>query len=85
MVLTYTCIRKCFFLDGIRNPGDKLILDSSVGDECCHLVRTPTEEQLAMQAEAQKEEQSTEAPAVPKAVGAKVVSTRKKSNGSKKA
>jgi len=85
MVMTYTCIRKCYFLDGIRNPGDVLILDSSVGDGCCHLVRTPTEEQLAMQAEAQKEEQSTEAPAVPKAVGAKVVSTRKKSNGSKKA
>lgn len=83
MVLTYTCIRKCFFLDGMRRPGDRLILDTTVGDACCHLVRTPTEEQLAMQAQEEKKE-NTEALAVPKAAGAKVVPTAKKKMGARK-
>lgn len=82
MVMTYTCIRKCFFMEGIRNPGDRMILDTSVGDACPHLVRTPSEEQLAMQV-AEKENSETEAPAVPKAAGAKVPSGNRKANGSK--
>lgn len=80
MVLTYTCTTKCFFLGGIRRKGDRLVLDSKVGDACPHLVRTPTEGQLEMQAA--ETETKTEA-SVPKAE-AKVVSTpKKKSNGGK--
>lgn len=84
MVMTYTCVRKCFFLGGIRNPGDRLVLDSSVGDACPHLARTPEEGQAEMQA--QRENSLTEAPAVPKAAGAKAVSKGKRpatGNGSK--
>lgn len=85
MVMTYTCICKCYFMEGIRKPGDRMILDTSVGDACPHLVRTPSEEQVAMQV-AEKENSSTLAPAVPKAAGAKAVSKGKRpatGNGSK--
>ena len=80
MVLTYTCIRKCFFLNGIRKEGDRMILDTEVGDACPHLVRTPTEGQLEMQASETKEKKAEVS--VPKAE-AKAVSTPKKSNGGK--
>lgn len=81
MVVTYTCIRKCYFLEGIRNPGDRMILDTSVGDACPHMVRTPTEDQLAMQA--YKESEIPAKVSVPKAEAKAVSTPKKKSNGGK--
>ena len=82
MILTYTCIRKCYFREGIRNVGDKMILDSSVGDACPHLVCTPTEDQLAMQACSETTETKTKV-SVPKAEAAVSSVPKKKSNGGK--
>lgn len=83
MVMTYTCIRKCYFREGIRNVGDRMILDSSVGDACPHLVRTPSEEQLAMQAYTEKEKKAEVC--VPKAQAKAVSGARKNApkNGGK--
>lgn len=83
MVLTYTCTRKCYFLEAIRNPGDKIVLDSSIGDACPHLERTPSDEQLEMQVYTETNEKPA-AVSVPKAE-AKAVSMPKKkpSNGGK--
>ena len=82
MILTYTCIRKCYFREGIRNVGDRMILDSSVGDACPHLMRTPTEDQLAMQACSEPNETKTKV-SVPKAEAAVVSTPKKKTNGGK--
>jgi len=80
MVLTYTCTTKCFFMGGIRRQGDRMVLDSKVGDACPHLVRTPTEGQLEMQGNETTEKKAEVS--VPKAE-AKAVSTPRKSNGGK--
>jgi len=89
MVITYTCIRKCYFLEAIRNPGDKLILDTDVGDGCIHLVPTPTDEQLEMQGCVRaKRDVITAEVSVPKAEADAVSKPKRKpktTNGSKKA
>jgi len=82
MILTYVCIKKCFFNGGIRKPGDLLVLDSEAGDSCPHLERAGEEHQLTgMQACDGKENQAL--PGVPKAPGKAVSRKNNNANGGK--
>ena len=71
MTMTYVCTRKCFFMGGVRAEGERIVLDSKVGDSCPWLRRAPVKGQLEMQS-VPEEETMTEAPAVE--VGAEAVS-----------